>query len=133
MDHAEDLPRAPDAGARARLLLSRWFGRILETDELDRAKLIASELVNNAVIHGKGTIRLQTNFDDDRLLIEVTDEGEGFEHVARKVPFERLSGRGLSLVDAEASRWGVHEGTTHVWAEIERTGPRLGREAKPEL
>ena len=73
MDHAEDLPRAPDAGARARLLLSRWFGRILETDELDRAKLIASELVNNAVIHGKGTIRLQTNFDDDRLLIEVTE------------------------------------------------------------
>lgn len=94
-------------------------------------KLICSELVNNAVVHGRGEIELRGDLNDDRVLIEVIDQGEGFEHVVREVPFEQLSGRGLLIVDAEASRWGVHEGTTHVWAEVERAGPRVGRASKP--
>ena len=64
-------------------------------------------------------------------LAEVIDEGSGFEREVRRGDFERLGGWGLSLVDAESSRWGVHEGTTHVWFEIERPGPRLGREHNP--
>ena len=35
------------------------------------------------------------------------------------------------IVEAEASRWGVHEGTTHVWFEVERPGPRLGPDQNP--
>jgi hypothetical protein len=50
----------------------------------------------------------------------------------REVPFHQLHSRGLALVDAVSSRWGIHEGTTHVWAEVERTGPRLGASKKPE-
>jgi anti-sigma regulatory factor (Ser/Thr protein kinase) len=128
----EDLPRSTDAAARARRLLAEAFAGVLEADELDNAKLIATELVNNAVLHGQGSISLQADLNADRLQIEVIDQGGGFEHVAREVPFDELSGRGLSIVDALSSRWGVHEGTTHVWAEVERPGPRLGEPAKPD-
>jgi anti-sigma regulatory factor (Ser/Thr protein kinase) len=124
------LPRNVYAAACARRLLGEWFTGEIAPAELDRAKLICSELVNNAVIHGEGNIQLYGDLDENRLLIEVIDQGRGFEHVARDVAFEELSGRGLTIVDAEASRWGIHEGTTHVWAEIERGGPRVGKDAK---
>jgi anti-sigma regulatory factor (Ser/Thr protein kinase) len=132
MSPSDELPRGVDAPSQARHLLALWAGDELAPDELDRAKLVCSELVNNAVLHGEGKIRLQLDLDENRLLIEVIDEGQGFEHVIREVAFEKLSGRGLAIVEAEASRWGVHQGTTHVWAELERAGPRLGEEAKPD-
>jgi anti-sigma regulatory factor (Ser/Thr protein kinase) len=104
----------------------------LDDEERDAGKLIVSELVTNAVVHGEGRILLSSELDEDRLLIEVVDDGSGFEHVVREVPFDALSGRGLSIVDATSSRWGIHEGTTHVWAEIERKGPRLGPGKNPK-
>jgi hypothetical protein len=64
-------------------------------------------------------------------LVEVIDEGSGFERVVRQQTFEDLHGRGLMIVDAAASRWGLHEGMTHVWFEIERTGPRLRPDSNP--
>ena len=132
MAHAAELPRRPDAAAHARRLLTGWFQADLEQTEMSALKLVCSELVNNAVIHGRGQIELRADMDDDRVSVEVVDQGEGFEHVMREVSFDQLHGRGLLIVDAEASRWGVHEGTTHVWAEIERAGPRVGRTAKPD-
>jgi anti-sigma regulatory factor (Ser/Thr protein kinase) len=103
----------------------------MEPDELHQAKLLASELLTNAVLHGEGKIVLRAHLDEDRLLVEVIDEGHGFEHAVRKGDFADLSGRGLWIVDAESSRWGIHEGTTHVWFELERQGPRLGAKNKP--
>jgi hypothetical protein len=66
------------------------------------------------------------------VLVEVIDEGSGFERVVRRNDFEDVGGRGLTIVESQASRWGIHEGTTHVWFELERSGPRLGEESKPE-
>lgn len=133
MQYREELDRVIEAPGQARRLLVQWVGDELEPEELERAKLVASELMNNAVLHGDGTIEFQVDLDEHRLQIEVIDEGHGFEHVVREIPFENLSGRGLTIVDAEASRWGIHEGTTHVWAELERSGPRIGEDAKPEV
>jgi anti-sigma regulatory factor (Ser/Thr protein kinase) len=121
-----ELPRDPSAAKLARHLVAKAFAAKLESDELDRATLMVSELVSNALVHGKGVITLRSALDEDRLLVEVIDEGSGFERVIRQRDFEQLGGWGLGLVDAQASRWGVHEGTTHVWFEIERSGPRLG-------
>lgn len=126
-----ELPRDPSSAARARDLVAELFAAPLGSDELDRAKLLTSELVTNALVHGRGAITLKVGLDEDRLLVEVIDEGSGFERVVRERDFEYLGGWGLSIVDAEASRWGVHEGTTHVWFEIERAGPRLGADRKP--
>ena len=103
----------------------------MDSDERERALLMVSELVNNAVLHGKGKIVLRLALDANCLRVEVFDEGSGFERVAREQDLERLGGHGLSIVESEASRWGIHEGTTHVWFEIERKGPRLGVAENP--
>ena len=86
----------------------------LEAKQLGRSKLLVSELVNNALLHGQGII-LRMDVDEDRMRAEVIDEGSGFERVVRDKAFDHLGGWGLALVEAESSRWGVHEGTTHVW------------------
>lgn len=125
------LSREATAPGLARRLLEREFGEELEPDELDRAKLAMSELATNAVLHGQGEITLLADLDDTRLMIEVIDEGSGFEHVIREQDFESVGGRGLNIVDAVSSRWGMHEGTTHVWTEIERRGPRVGTRRRP--
>ncbi|MDQ6805407.1 MAG: hypothetical protein M3065_10685 [Actinomycetota bacterium] len=76
---------------------------------------------------------MKADVDEDRLHVEVIDEGRGFEREVRENGGEDLGGRGLRLVDSESSRWGLHEGTTHVWFEIERPGPRVGAEKKPAI
>jgi anti-sigma regulatory factor (Ser/Thr protein kinase) len=126
-----ELPRYPSSASRGRDLVGERFAATLDREDLDKAKLLVSELLTNAVLHGQGAITLRASVDENRLLVEVMDEGFGFERVAREHDFDQLGGLGLRIVDAEASRWGVHEGTTHVWFEIERSGPRVGTEQKP--
>jgi anti-sigma regulatory factor (Ser/Thr protein kinase) len=126
-----ELPRDASAAGQARRLVGDRVAAELGSEELDRARLLVSELVTNAVLHGLGAITLRARLDADRLLVEVSDEGSGFERAIRQNDLEQLGGWGLSIVDAEASRWGVHEGTTHVWFEIERSGPRIGTEKAP--
>jgi anti-sigma regulatory factor (Ser/Thr protein kinase) len=125
------LPHTKEAPNIARRRLAQWLASTPATDELDAATLLTSELVTNAVLHGKGQITLRAELDEDRLLVEVIDDGEGFERVLRERDFDRVGGHGLTIVETASSRWGIHEGTTHVWFELERPGPRLGTENKP--
>ena len=124
------LPSTVDAPRVARRLLGQWLSQ-LTPQELNSSRLLASELVTNAVVHGQGTVILRAELDEDRLLVEVIDEGHGFERTVRLRDFESVGGHGLEIVDTVASRWGTHEGTTHVWFELERPGPRLGPDNKP--
>lgn len=126
-----ELPRDSSAPGRARRWLADSFRSELDPEELERATLIASELVTNAVVHGRGEIILRGELNEDRLLVEVIDEGQGFERTVRQRNFDAVGGWGLAVVDAQASRWGIHEGTTHVWFELERRGPRLGPSKNP--
>jgi anti-sigma regulatory factor (Ser/Thr protein kinase) len=111
------LPRRRDAARSARTALEEWLGGRLGGDELDRAKLVTTELVANAYDHGEGAIELRAALRDQRLLIEVVDEGEGAAIEVRQAGRDGR-GRGLRIVDGLAERWGAHEGTTHVWAEL---------------
>jgi anti-sigma regulatory factor (Ser/Thr protein kinase) len=115
------LPRGPEAPWLARRSLSTWFGAALGSEQLQSAKLLASELVTNAVLHGRGQIVLRAHLTLDRLLVEVSDEGQGFEYRLRRREPDALRGRGLGIVDAESSTWGVHAGTARVWFELERS------------
>ena len=129
--HEVALPRSASAPTTARRLIEQWFADPLDEEELKTAKLLASELVTNAVHHGRGQITLQADLDENRLLVEVIDEGGGLEHAIREHDFTGVGGWGLRLVDSQSSRWGAHEGTTHVWFELERPGPRLGADENP--
>jgi anti-sigma regulatory factor (Ser/Thr protein kinase) len=126
-----NLPRTVDAPGIARRSLATWLAPKFDALDVDAARLLVSELVTNAVVHGRGDILLRATLDEDRLLVEVIDEGEGFELKIRQRDFTTVGGWGLGVVDSVASRWGIHEGTTHVWFELERPGPRLGEAKKP--
>jgi anti-sigma regulatory factor (Ser/Thr protein kinase) len=112
------LPRDPGASSVARRVLQSRFSS-LETSELHTVKLLVSELVNNAVLHGKGKITLRGALSPTKVRVEVVDEGTGFVPDLSKARYEDRRGRGLLIVDAQASRWGICNGTTTVWFELD--------------
>jgi PAS domain S-box-containing protein len=102
----------------------RFVVAALATLGLDRyadvAALLASELVTNALVHATGPFRISVEPLDDAVRIAVTDGSE--EEPAVQVPdTERPGGRGVYLVDALASRWGVQRtpGGKSVWFELD--------------
>jgi anti-sigma regulatory factor (Ser/Thr protein kinase) len=125
---------APDLGAAttARRLLEDAFGAALAESELDRAKLAVSELTTNAVRHGQGDITLRAELDESRLLVEVIDEGPGFARGPRPEDPRAVGGWGLDLVEGTTSRWGIVDGTPHVWFEIEREPGEPSADGSPE-
>lgn len=124
------LPPVPQTPGIARRRLAERFGAQLDDNELQDAKLLTSELVTNAVLHGHGRIALSALLDERRLTVDVTDQGGGFQRASRKRDLEAVGGHGLNIVAAVASRWGIHEGSSHVWFELERRGRRLGPAAR---
>lgn len=80
--------------------------------------LVVSELVTNAVIHGRGRVGLHLELQGAVIAGEVHDQGPGFFP-----PLPGLrdgpGGRGLELVSAMTRRWGVHPGISHVWFELD--------------
>jgi anti-sigma regulatory factor (Ser/Thr protein kinase) len=132
------LPRDPSAAALARRELRRRFAGGLPDPILDDLYLVVSELVTNAVVHGQGAIRLRLHVDAGEVWGEVIDAGGGFEYALREAGPTAPSGRGLLIVDRLTTRWGVHEGTTHVWFEMlmgsrgrQGAGPHVGEESRP--
>lgn len=114
------LLRTPHTPGIARRRLAETFAADLDADELYDAKLLTSELVTNALIHGRGSIKLHALLDENRLTVDVADQGDGFERKARKRNSGAVGGHGLYIVDAIASRWGIHQGSSHVWFQLDR-------------
>jgi anti-sigma regulatory factor (Ser/Thr protein kinase) len=116
-----DITRDPKAPAAARRAIDELTGR-LDRDIVPDAKLLVSELITNSVKYGgEGGISLQIDVRGPRRVrVEVIDQGAGFVPVARNRPATEVGGWGLHLVQTLSDRWGVHEGSTHVWFEIER-------------
>jgi anti-sigma regulatory factor (Ser/Thr protein kinase) len=110
-------PRAPYSARRA----IEEYTASLDPAIVPDAKLLVSELITNSVKYGgDGEVRLQMRSDHARhLRVEVVDQGSGFVPVARDRPATDVGGWGLHLVETLSKRWGVHEGSTHVWFEIE--------------
>ena len=120
------LAPVPQTPGMARRRLTEQFAGELDSEELQDAKLLTSELVTNAVLYGRGRIDLSARLEDDRLTVDVADQGGGFELVVgREHDWDTVGGHGLSIVDAVASRWGIHEGRSHVWFVLERRARRL--------
>lgn len=117
-----ELPPTPEAPQLAR----RWLAECLRSDfdrrELDDAALLLTELVTNAFVHGSGSIEISAETDENCLLIEVIDQGQGFRDPAAGRDADCIGGWGLDLVDKVANRWGIREGSGHVWFELERQG-----------
>jgi anti-sigma regulatory factor (Ser/Thr protein kinase) len=116
-----ELHLAPDrrAPALARGAVDRLVGQV-SAPVLDDLRLVVSELVTNAIVHGPRrepvTLRLSVT-GPDRVAGEVADQGDGGAVEVRESAGDG-GGWGLRLLDRVSDRWGVHEGSTHVWFEL---------------
>ena len=112
-------PRAPWHARRAVEDLGDAIDESVRSDVM----LLVSELITNSVKYGgEGDLRLHIDAKSPKHLhVEVVDQGVGFTPTARDRPLTTAGGWGLHLVESLADRWGVHEGSTHVWFEIDRS------------
>lgn len=110
------LTPVPNAAAQARRRVRELLADVPVVDLRD-VELAVSELVTNAVRHGEGTVHVDVWRLDDRVRLQVGDAGRGAADVRPRTP-DQTGGWGLRIVDAVSIRWGVHEGSTHVWCEI---------------
>ena len=88
-------------------------------DDLD---VLVSEVVTNAVVHGRPDVTLHLLAISGLVRVEVYDCGDAFSVVrAPSVPINQSSGRGLAIVDSLATRWGIaatHARGKSVWFEL---------------
>jgi anti-sigma regulatory factor (Ser/Thr protein kinase) len=120
----------PRAAAHARRLITEvkgpWSNALADT-----AKLLVSELVSNAIRHGRGEIGLRVQFTHRGLLrVEVSDRNPHAPHLVDPPPSaDEDSGRGMLIVHALAHSWGTRPGTESsgktVWFELR--APARGR------
>jgi anti-sigma regulatory factor (Ser/Thr protein kinase) len=133
----------PYAAAAARRALG-GLGEIVSHRRLDDIALLVSELVTNSVRHGGAgeddLLELAALREGERLRVEVTDWGPGFDGDARpRRPADAGGGWGLVLVERLADRWGVERDgdATVVWFELsmpdraKRAGAPLSRHMHP--
>ena len=84
------------------------------------AELLVSELVTNAVRYGGRPLGVALSWDGDHLRLEVGDQSAS-RPVVRPRSQESTGGRGMQLVDALATGWGVDPlpgGGKRVWAAL---------------
>src|SRR3954468_171560 len=88
-----NLPRDKSAPTVARDVVTRHFDALLQSERLGDLHLLLSELVGNAVLHGRGEIVLRLQFDGSTVRGEVIDQGGGFEHELRVSGPDEVGGR----------------------------------------
>lgn len=122
---------ASSAGVVRRQLTADLLIRGLRTELIEDAALIVTELVANAVRHGAplpgGGVLVTWSVRSGVLRLQVSEGGPGptlAKAAIARTPQsladqEAESGRGLAIVGALASSWGIRTaGRTTVWAEL---------------
>jgi anti-sigma regulatory factor (Ser/Thr protein kinase) len=80
----------------------------LDPEVIADAELLVSEIVTNAVRHGDGQIVLRLRLDPPGVGVSVTDTGDRLPVLTQPPPpADQASGRGLLIVEAVSSDWGV--------------------------
>jgi serine phosphatase RsbU (regulator of sigma subunit)/anti-sigma regulatory factor (Ser/Thr protein kinase) len=113
------LPRHRESVAQARRAVRQHLAEAGLEELIGPAQLVTSELVSNAVLHTKGTLRVEIAPIDAGVRIEVFDESR-LVPVLPSASTSSMTGRGLRLVQRIAARVGVdptEEGKV-VWAEV---------------
>jgi serine phosphatase RsbU (regulator of sigma subunit)/anti-sigma regulatory factor (Ser/Thr protein kinase) len=119
------IPAEPESVARARGALAA-LGPDIDRGTVQDLSLMVSELVTNSIRHGGplegGPMWLEIATHPDRIRVEMTDGGPGFEAGQPRPDPGGMGGWGLYMVDQLADRWGVirSTGTTCVWLEVDR-------------
>jgi anti-sigma regulatory factor (Ser/Thr protein kinase) len=121
------LPHAPTSAGLARRFVAATLHR-LELDGLvEEVALLAGELVTNAIAHTPASpVVLVVDWGDQVVRVEVHDGSPQLPRLNRLAGLDDEAGRGLGLVAALATRWGVdavgRDDGKAVWFEVEVPG-----------
>ena len=118
------LALAPDAtGPRqARRFVEEVLDRWQCAGPFDALRLLVTEVVANAVVHAGSEVSVAVQVRPAAIRVVVRD-GDSSVPAPRNAGPDELSGRGLGLVEAMASAWGVDPvpgGGKDVWFEVPR-------------
>jgi DNA-binding NarL/FixJ family response regulator len=118
----KELPAEALSAGRAREAVTTALISDVNDTALDTLVLLTSELVTNVVAHARTTCHLGVELFPDVVRVSVSDESGTPPQPRAATPNEE-SGRGLSLVEALSSNWGVITRTAGktVWFEVPRT------------
>lgn len=92
-----------DAPKLARHDLAAFLGPSASAKLVESAILLVDELVANAVLHARSPVEVRARLDAARLHVEVADGSPQPPRLREP----DVGGRGLRIVDALASAWGV--------------------------
>ncbi|MFD9975921.1 ATP-binding protein [Streptomyces sp. NPDC059017] len=97
----------------------RTWGVPIDDETADTIRLVASELITNAVVHGEGPVTVALYHRPGRLVIDVLDGNSAAPQMSCAEAHDE-SGRGLALVGQLAARyaWEPSGCGKRVWAEI---------------
>ena len=109
---------AGEARAWTRRHLARSYGDV--PDVLEKAELVVSELVTNAVQAGSDTVDVLLELHQTRSVIRVRDYAPGRPVRVQSPHINDIGGRGLTIVDAVSGDWGTdpHSTGKTVWATL---------------
>lgn len=114
-----ELDAKPVAAREARKFVTEHLSDLVDEGTL---VLLTSELVTNGVLHARTHLRLGITAGSDHVLVTCGDDDPTGAPTMPPPDHGRPSGRGLMLVDAMASEWGVlrsDDGKT-VWFTLPR-------------
>lgn len=117
------LRAVPDAVPIARGALRELLRGTPHEARLDDGELAISELVTNAVLHGRDPISLRLVRDECCVRVEVRDGSPVSPSFSMLDP-TAVTGRGLMLISAASDRWGVEPTSSGkcVWFELHEDG-----------
>ncbi len=104
-------------------------------DAVGNVQLVVSELVTNALFHGRPPVTLRVSQLEGTVRVEVEDAGHALP-VEVASSGESMTGRGLSLVSSLSSGWGVQRtpiGGKVVWAQLSDSAASSGVHVSPEM
>ncbi|HWE54853.1 MAG TPA: ATP-binding protein [Acidimicrobiales bacterium] len=118
------LPGRPVSAGVARDLIGQVCSEGSAGHLIGDANLIGTELVSNGVRHTDAPIGVTVRAGAGRVSIEVAD-GTTAPPVPRMADLGSAGGRGLLLIDALSSAWGITPSATGktVWAQLDGTRP----------
>lgn len=120
------LPADPASVSLARHATRRHLAEVgvENSDLIDTAELLVSELTSNVLRHTSGQPSLRVVLSGDVIRIEVGDTRPSEFPVAQDIDVDAESGRGLLLVSSLATSWGYERDGAEKRTWVELTIPR---------
>lgn len=114
-------PTTTAAHEARRFVSSFCTAAAFDEDVCRTAALLTSELVTNAVLHGRTGAVLRVENPPPLIRVSVFDGNPDLPPLGESPSLDATSGRGLHIVAALADRWGVEprDGGKAVWFELD--------------